>query len=182
MVERHVMELERRPVPRSFRRSLYIRHVDAGSDGSEESEILALTNPYYDISRLGFFFVSSPRHADVLLVTGPVTSTMREPLLRTYEAMPEPRLVIAVGTDACSGGIYGESYATIGGVDRVLPVDVYVPGSPPSPRAIIYGLLVAVGRIEQKERRRTVQPEPNPLAPFPTGEGGMERGERDDAG
>ena len=142
-------------IPRTFRRSLHIRHVDAGSDGSEESEILALTNPYYDISRLGIFFTPSPRHADVLLVTGPVTSAMKDPLLRSYEAMPDPKIVIAVGTDACSGGIYGEGYATLGGIDRVLPVDVYVPGSPPSPLAIIYGLLLAVDRIEQKEHHRT---------------------------
>jgi formate hydrogenlyase subunit 7 len=155
MAERERMSVEgRRPVPRTFRRSLHIRHVDAGSDGGEESEILALTNPYYDISRLGMFFTPSPRHADVLLVTGAVTRAMEEPLRRAYEAMPDPKLVVAVGTDACSGGVYGESYATVGGVDRVVPVDVYVPGSPPSPLAIIYGLLLAVDRIEQKERRR----------------------------
>jgi formate hydrogenlyase subunit 7 len=141
---------------RLFRRSLHIRHVDAGSDGSEESEILALTNPYYDISRLGMFFTPSPRHADLLLVTGPVTRAMEEPLRRTYEAMPDPRLVVAVGSDACSGGVYGETYATLGGVDRVLPVDVYVPGSPPPPLAIINGLLLAVERIEQKEHYRHV--------------------------
>lgn len=147
-------------VPRTFRRSLHIRHVDAGSDGSEESEILALTNPYYDISRLGMFFTSSPRHADLLMVTGAVTTAMRDALVRTYEAMPDPKVVMAVGTDACSGGIYGESYATLGGVDRVLPVDVYVPGSPPPPLAIIHGLLLAVDRIEQREHARSVKAAP----------------------
>lgn len=134
----------------SFRRSLHIRHIDTGSDGSEEAEILALGNPYYDISRLGIFFTPSPRHADILLVTGPVTRAMEQPLRRTYEAMPSPKLVMAVGTSACSGGIFGTSYATLGGVDRVLPVDVYVPGSPPSPLSLLHGLLLAVGRIEQK--------------------------------
>jgi formate hydrogenlyase subunit 7 len=134
----------------AFRRSLHIRHVDAGSDGSEEAEILALGNPFYDISRLGIFFTPSPRHADILLVTGPVTRAMERPLRLTYEAMPAPKLVMAVGTSACSGGIFGASYATLGGVDRVLPVDVYVPGSPPNPLSLLQGLLLAVGRIEQK--------------------------------
>lgn len=133
-----------------FRRSLHIRHVDAGSDGSEEAEILALGNPFYDIHRLGIFFTPSPRHADILLVTGPVTRAMEAPLRITYEGMPFPKLVMAVGTSACSGGIFGVSYATLGGVDRVLPVDVYVPGSPPSPLSLLHGLLLAVGRIEQK--------------------------------
>ncbi|MGH2345325.1 MAG: NADH-quinone oxidoreductase subunit B family protein, partial [Chloroflexota bacterium] len=114
-----------------FRRSLHIRHVDAGSDGSEEAEILALGNPFYDIHRLGLFFTPTPRHADILLVTGPVTRAMAEPLRRTYEAMPFPKLVVAAGTSACSGGIFGVSYATLGGVDKVLPVDVYIPGTPP---------------------------------------------------
>lgn len=140
--------LRRRIAP--FRRSLHIRHVDAGSDGSEEAEILALGNPFYDIHRLGLFFTPTPRHADILLVTGPVTRAMAEPLRRTYEAMPFPKLVVAAGTSACSGGIFGVSYATLGGVDKVLPVDVYIPGSPPSPLALLHGLLLAVGRLEQK--------------------------------
>ena len=143
-------ELRRRVAP--FRRSLHIRHVDAGSDGSEEAEILALGNPFYDINRLGLFFTPSPRHADLLLVTGPVTRAMADPLRRTYEAMPVPKLVVAAGTSACSGGIFGVSYATLGGVDRVLPVDVYIPGAPPSPLALLQGLLLAVGRLEQKVR------------------------------
>ncbi|HXT36811.1 MAG TPA: NADH-quinone oxidoreductase subunit B family protein [Chloroflexota bacterium] len=140
--------LRRRIAP--FRRSLHIRHVDAGSDGSEEAEILALGNPFYDIHRLGLFFTPTPRHADILLVTGPVTRAMAEPLRRTYEAMPFPKLVVAAGTSACGGGIFGVSYATLGGVDKVLPVDVYIPGSPPSPLALLHGLLLAVGRLEQK--------------------------------
>jgi Ni,Fe-hydrogenase III small subunit/NAD-dependent dihydropyrimidine dehydrogenase PreA subunit len=128
-----------------FRRSLHIRHVDTGSDGAIEQELTALLNPYYDMQRLGLFFTASPRHADVLLVTGPVTRPMLEPLRRTYEAMPEPRIVIAAGTDACSGGIWTEP-EVMGGVDRVLPVDVYVPGDPPSPIALLHALLLARGR------------------------------------
>jgi Ni,Fe-hydrogenase III small subunit len=131
-----------------FRRSLHIRHVDTGSDGAVEQEIAALLNPYYDMQRLGLFFTASPRHADVLLVTGPVTLPMEEPLRRAYEAMPEPRAVIAAGTDACSGGIWTEPEVR-GGVDRVLPVDVYIPGDPPSPIALLHGLLLAAGRARE---------------------------------
>lgn len=132
---------------RTLRRSIHIRHVDAGSDGAEEWEVQALTNPYYDMQRLGLFFTLAPRHADVLLVTGGVTHSMREPLLRTYEVMPEPKAVIAVGTDACSGGFSATSGEVAGGVDHVLPVDVYVPGSPPAPIAILHGLLLAAGVV-----------------------------------
>jgi Ni,Fe-hydrogenase III small subunit/ferredoxin len=132
---------------RALRRSIHIRHVDAGSDGAEEWEIQALLNPYYDIQRLGFFFTSSPRHADVLLVTGGVTAPMRAPLERAWQVMPEPKAVVAVGTDACSGGLSLTTGATAGGVDQLLPVDVYVPGSPPSPIAILDGLLRAVAAL-----------------------------------
>ncbi len=136
------------PLHRAFRRSMHIRHVDTGSDGAIEQEIAALLNPYYDMHRLGLFFTASPRHADVLLVTGPVTRPMEVPLRRTYEAMPEPRVVIAAGTDACSGGIWTEP-EVLGGVDRVLPVDVYVPGDPPSPIALLHALLLATGRVSE---------------------------------
>ena len=132
----------------AFRRSLHIRHVDAGSDGAVEQEIAALLNPYYDMQRLGLFFTASPRHADVLLVTGPVTKPMEGPLRRTYEAMPEPRVVVAAGTDACSGSIWTEP-EVLGGVDRVLPVDVYIPGDPPTPIALLHGLLLASGRTRE---------------------------------
>jgi len=137
---------------RALRRSIHIRHVDSGSDGAEEWEIQALLNPYYDIQRLGFFFTSSPRHADVLLVTGGVTEPMRAPLERVWQVMPEPKAVVAVGTDACSGGLSATTGATAGGVDRVLPVDVYVPGSPPSPIAILDGLLLAVDALTGASR------------------------------
>jgi Ni,Fe-hydrogenase III small subunit/ferredoxin len=130
----------------AFRRSVHIRHVDAGSDGSEEWEIAALTNPYYDMQRLGLYFTAAPRHADILLVTGVVTQAMRAPLLRTWEVMPEPKVVVAVGGDACSGGLAEKSVGARG-VNTVLPVDVYVPGSPPTPIAILHGLLLAAGQL-----------------------------------
>ncbi len=136
-----------------FRRSLHIRHVDAGSDGAVEQEIAALLNPYYDMQRLGLFFTASPRHADVLLVTGPVTRPMEAPLRRTYEAMPEPRVVVAAGTDACSGGIW-TAPEVLGGVDRVLPVNIYIPGDPPAPIALLHGLLLAVGRVREASAPR----------------------------
>jgi Ni,Fe-hydrogenase III small subunit/ferredoxin len=132
---------------RSLRRSVHLRHVDAGSDGSEEWELSALTGPVYDIGRLGIFFTASPRHADMLLVTGAGSVGMLGPLVETYKAMPEPRVVIAVGTDAISGGVMSPSYATSGGVGDVLPVDVWVPGSPPSPLSILHGILVGMGRL-----------------------------------
>jgi Ni,Fe-hydrogenase III small subunit/ferredoxin len=136
---------------RTLKRSIHIRHVDAGSDGAEEWEISALTNPVYDMQRLGLFFTLSPRHADVLLVTGGVTAAMRPPLERAYDVMPEPKAVVAVGTDACSGGFSAGTGETAAGVDRVLPVDVYVPGSPPAPIAILHGLLLAAGIVSEEE-------------------------------
>ncbi len=135
----------------ALRRSIHVRHIDCGSDGSEEWEIQALWNPYYDIQRLGFFLTNAPRHADVLLVTGGVTAAMRGPLERTWEVMPAPKALVAVGTDACSGGLAGDGELVAGGVDRVLPVDVYVPGSPPAPIAIMHGLLLAVGLLDDVE-------------------------------
>jgi Ni,Fe-hydrogenase III small subunit/ferredoxin len=132
---------------RALQRSVHLRHVDAGSDGTEEWEILALLNPVYDIHRLGIFFTASPRHADVLLVTGSGARGMAGPLHRTYEAMPHPKLVIAVGTDATGGGLPGDSQATAGGVGGLVPVDVWLPGSPPAPFAILHALLLALGRL-----------------------------------
>jgi Ni,Fe-hydrogenase III small subunit/ferredoxin len=133
----------------ALRRSVHIRHVDAGSDGAEEWEIQALLNPYYDIQRLGLFFTASPRHADILLVTGGVTRPLRAPLERAYRLMPEPKAVVAVGTDACSGGLSEATGETLGGVDQLLPVDVYIPGSPPAPIAILHGLLLAIGELRE---------------------------------
>ena len=129
--------------------ALSIRVVDAGSCNGCEMEINALGNPYYNIEGLGIKFVASPRHADLLLVTGPVTRNMETALKRTFDAMPEPKLVVAVGDCACTGGIFGESYATCGRVANVLPVDVTVPGCPPEPVDILRGILMAVRRRVQ---------------------------------
>ena len=154
-----VEELEPAPVRRSLAeqaralgRSIHVRHIDTGSDGAEEWEIQALWNPYYDIQRLGFFLTAAPRHADVLLATGVVTEAMRAPLERTWALMPEPKALVAVGTDACSGGLAAED-GRMNGIDAVLPVDVYVPGSPPPPIAILHGLLLAVGRLRTEVAR-----------------------------
>jgi Ni,Fe-hydrogenase III small subunit len=127
-----------------FGRALSIRHVDAGSCNGCELEIHACNSPYYNLERLGIRFVASPRHADLLLVTGPVSAHMETALRRTYDATPDPKLVVAIGDCGCSGGIFGESYASRGAVSKVIPVDVAVPGCPPSPAAIIQGILTAV--------------------------------------
>lgn len=124
--------------------ALCIRHVDAGSCNGCELEIHALNNPYYNLEGLGIKFVASPRHADMLLVTGPVSRHMEIALKRTYAATPEPKLVVAVGECGCNGGIFGESYASCGRVSNVIPVDVAVPGCPPSPTAILQGILTAI--------------------------------------
>jgi len=139
-------------------RSLHIREVDAGSCNGCEIEIVGLNSPVYDLERFGIHFVASPRHADMLLVTGPVTRNMEMALRKTYDAMPAPRLVVAVGACGCSGGIFGQNYATVGGVDAVLPVDVYIPGCPPNPHALLHGILVAIGRLS---------PAPKPSYPAP---------------
>lgn len=131
-------------------RSLAIRQVDAGSCNGCEMEIVALNNPVHDIERFGIHFVASPRHADMLLVTGPVTRNMELALQKTYAAMPEPRLVVAVGACGISGGIFGTNYASLGGVDTTIPVDVYVPGCPPRPEALLHGILLAVGRMADR--------------------------------
>ena len=125
-------------------RALTIRHVDAGSCNACELEIHALNNPYYNLEGEGIKFVASPRHADVLLVTGPVAINMEEALRRTYDAMPEPKIVIAAGDCATCGGIFGASYATRGPVSTILPVAVTIPGCPPSPAALLAGILHAV--------------------------------------
>ena len=126
-------------------RALTIRQIDAGSCNGCELEIHALSNPYYNIEGLGIRFVASPRHADLLLVTGPVSKHMAIALQRTYDATPDPKLVVAVGDCGCSGGIFGESYASLGRVANVLPVDVEIPGCPPTPTALLQGILAAIG-------------------------------------
>lgn len=130
-----------------LKRSLHVRHLAGGSCNACDFEIMAMLNPLYDAQRYGIDFVASPRHADVVLVTGPVTRHLEEAVRRTYAAVPEPRLVVAVGACACGGGIHRETYAAAGGADRVLPVDVYVPGCPPRPEVILEGLLLAMDRL-----------------------------------
>jgi Ni,Fe-hydrogenase III small subunit len=127
-------------------RALCIRHVDAGSCNGCELEIQALNNPLYNLEGLGIRFVASPRHADLLLVTGPVSKHMVVALQRTYAATPDPKLVVALGDCGCTGGIFGESYASCGRILNVIPVDVAVPGCPPSPTRILEGILAALGR------------------------------------
>jgi len=138
---------------RRLRRSVHLRHVDAGSDGSDEWEVQALTNPVYDLHRLGIFFTASPRHADILLVTGVGAAGMTEPLRRTLDGMPRPTVVIAVGTDAISGGLVGGGYTGGTGIGALVPVDVWIPGSPASPFSLLHGILLALGRLPAASRR-----------------------------
>jgi len=130
-------------------RALVIRHVDAGSCNGCELEIHALNTPQYNIEGLGIRFAASPRHADLLLVTGPVSRHMEEALRRTYDAMPEPKLVVATGDCGCTGGIFGESYASCGRIANVIPVDVAIPGCPPTPTQLLQGILAAIGKPGQ---------------------------------
>ena len=149
MTEAHELE---RAIEKHVGRSLHIRHLDSGSCNACDWELTALLNPVYDVQRLGIDFVASPRHADLLLVTGVMTRNLQEAALLTYGAMPEPRLVVAVGACAVGGGVFAHTYAASGSAAPVLPVDVFIPGCPPRPEAIIHGLLVAVGRMAPKPR------------------------------
>jgi Ni,Fe-hydrogenase III small subunit len=137
-------------VDRVFGRSLAIRELDAGSDNSVEIELNNLSTPAYDVERFGITFVASPRHADVLVVTGAVTLNMLSAAKKTYEAMPAPKFVVAVGDDACGLGIMADSYAVLGGADKLFEVDLKIPGNPPSPKEIIKGLLALVRGIAQQ--------------------------------
>ena len=134
-------------IKRKLGRSLAIRHVDAGSCNACDWEMTALNNPLYDLQQYGIDFVASPRHADMLMVTGTVTRNLLQALIMTYEATPTPRLVMAVGSCAASGKTYGNSYAVCGSVDSIIPVDIYVPGCPPRPQALLHGLLMAVDKL-----------------------------------
>lgn len=139
----------RETILRRLGRALAIRHVDAGSCNGCDLEIHALNNAWYNIEGLGIRFVASPRHADMLLVTGPVSRHMETALKRTYDAMPEPKVVVAVGDCGCTGGMFGESYASCGRVANVIPVDVAIPGCPPSPVVLLQGILAAVSASEE---------------------------------
>ena len=138
----------KRIIDRHFSGSLAIRQVDAGSCNGCELEIHALNNPYYDVEQFGIHFVASPRHADALLVTGPVSRHMETALRRTYEATPEPKWVIAAGDCACCGGEFGVSYASCGAIENVIPVDIRIPGCPPTPTQLLTGLLMAMQLLE----------------------------------
>lgn len=136
-------------VKRLFRGSLAIRQIDAGSDNACEQELVALSNSFYDIERFGVHFVASPKHADMLLITGPVTRNMADAVKRAYEATPNPKIVVAVGDDAIDGGIFKNSYAVLGGVNSILPVHYQIPGDPPTPKTILYSLLKILENIEK---------------------------------
>ena len=133
-----------------FGRSLAIRELDTGSDNATEIEINNLNNPFYDVERFGITFVASPRHADILLVTGAVTHNMAIAAKKTYDAMPSPKFVIAVGDDACTGGIFAGTYAVLGGADRIFPVDLMIPGNPPTPTQVLAGLLALMNEARKK--------------------------------
>lgn len=143
----HTGKLLRERITSIFGRSLHIRHVDAGSCNACDFEMNALSNPIYDLQQYGIDFVASPRHADMLMVTGMVTRNLTQALLMTYEAVPAPKLVMAVGACAASGQILGSRYAVQGAVDELIPVDIYVPGCPPRPQALLYGLLMAMNKL-----------------------------------
>lgn len=136
-------------IKKTFGRSLHIRQVDAGSCNGCEFEITALMNPVYDIQRFGIDFVASPRHADMLLVTGGVTRNLEEALRKTYEATASPKILVAIGACACGEGMLGATYANLGGIDKIFPVSVYVPGCPPRPQAILEGILSAIERANE---------------------------------
>jgi Ni,Fe-hydrogenase III small subunit len=140
------MAIAQNKLDHAFGRSLHVRFVDAGACGACVSEARQLNNPYYNMHRLGFFITPTPRTADILLVAGPVSDAMRVPLVKTYEAMPTPKRVMAIGACAISGGVFGPSFTASGGVAEIIPVDVVVPGCPPPPLAILHGLLVVVER------------------------------------
>ena len=142
-------------IDRVFGHSLAIRELDTGSDNATEIEINALNNPFYDVEQFGISFVASPRHADVLLVTGAVTHNMAPAARKTYEAMPSPKYVVAVGDDACTGGLFAGTYAVLGGADKLFPVDLKIPGNPPSPKEILAGLLALMKRAETDRSRRS---------------------------
>jgi Ni,Fe-hydrogenase III small subunit len=146
-------------------RALAIREVDAGSCNGCEIEITGLASPIYDMERFGMHFVASPRHADLLLVTGPVTRNMEIPLRRTYEAMPAPKFVVAVGDCARDCGVFRGSYAVVGPVDRIVPVDVIIAGCPPEPADILRGILKALGRIAEKRGGTAARSSVSPVAP-----------------
>ena len=142
----------KKEIDRVFGRSLAIREVDSGSDNAVEIELNNLGTPHYDVERFGVSFVASPRHADVIIITGPVTLAMAEAVRKTYDAMPQPGWVVAMGDDACGSGLVKDSYAVLGSANKILPVDFSIPGNPPSPLEIIKGLLAFMAAIRQQPK------------------------------
>jgi len=134
-------------LPNSIKRSLWVYHVNTGACNACDIEVVDVLTPYHDAERFGIKLVASPRQADALIITGPVTRQIALRLRRVYEAVPDPKIVIAVGNCACTGGIWRDSYSVLGGVDKVIPVDIYIPGCPPKPQAIIYGIAQALELI-----------------------------------
>jgi Ni,Fe-hydrogenase III small subunit len=151
--ERLGMQLKK-DIDSVFGRSLAVRELDSGSDNAAEIELNNLSTPYYDIERFGVTFVASPRHADVIAVTGAVTLAMAGAVQKTYDAMPQPGLVIAIGDDACGEGILKGSYAVLGGADKILPVDIKIPGNPPTPEEIMRGLSALMALIKERKNRQ----------------------------
>jgi len=143
----HTGKLLKARIGSIFGRSLHIRHLDVGSCNACDFEMNALSNPIYDLQQYGIDFVPAPRHADMLMVTGVVTRNLTQALLMTYDAVPNPKIVMAVGACAASGQVFGSSYAIRGAVDELIPVDIYVPGCPPRPQALLYGLLLAMDKL-----------------------------------
>lgn len=135
---------------RAFPKALWVYHANTGACNGCDIEVINVLTPYYDAERFGIKLVGSPRHADVILVSGPVTRQVAPALRRLLEAVPEPKLVVAVGSCACGGGAWFDTYSTLGGADRVIPVDYYIPGCPPRPEAILYGVALALGLVPKK--------------------------------
>lgn len=144
---------------RVFPRSLWVYHANTGACNGCDIEVINVLTPYYDAERFGIRLVGSPRHADVILVSGPVTRQVAPALKRLLDAVPAPKLVIAVGSCACGGGSWFDTYSTMGGADRVVPVDYYIPGCPPRPEAILYGAAVAMGLLPKKVKQETYRQE-----------------------
>ncbi len=144
---------------KAFPRALWVYHANTGACNGCDIEVINVLTPYYDAERFGIRLVGSPRHADVILVSGPVTRQVAPALQRLLDAVPKPRLVVAVGSCACGGGAWFDTYSVMGGADRVIPVDLYIPGCPPRPEAILYGIALALGKVPKKVAEETLSQE-----------------------
>lgn len=144
---------------KAFPRALWVYHANTGACNGCDIEVINVLTPYYDAERFGIRLVGSPRHADVILVSGPVTRQVAPALKRLLDAVPKPRLVVAVGSCACGGGAWFDTYSVMGGADRVIPVDLYIPGCPPRPEAILYGIALALGKVPKKVAEESLSQE-----------------------